>query len=116
MSNLVTPETPISEEISINEFLKPYFNKWWWFILSVLALVSLAFIYVKIATPVYNIQSTVLIKDVKKSPLDFGMMADVSSFGGMSSSGVTNEIELFKSKKLMKEVVLEVLLKYMIQG
>lgn len=105
MGNFSTPEIPISEDVSINEFLKPYLRKWWWFLLSVLALVSLSFIYIKIATPVYNIQSTVLIKDIKKSALDFGMIADVSSFGGMSSSGVTNEIELLKSKKLMKDVV-----------
>lgn len=105
MGQTSKPEAQNSEEITINDFLKPYLNRWWWFLLSILSLLILAFIYFKITSPVYNIQSTVLIKDVKKSPLDFGMMADVSSFGGMTSSGVTNEIELFKSKKLMKDVV-----------
>jgi len=42
---------------------------------------------------------------VKKSPLDFGMMSELSSFGGRTNSGINNEIELLKSKKLTKEVI-----------
>lgn len=89
---------------NLNEILKPYLSKWWWFFLSVLSLVLITIFYLKFATPVYKINSTVLIKDVKKSPsaAEFGV---ISGFGGMPTNSIDNELEVFKSKKLMHTVV-----------
>ncbi|WP_300672932.1 polysaccharide biosynthesis tyrosine autokinase [Soonwooa sp.] len=93
-----------SDEINVREIIKPYINKWKWFVFSVICAVFLAFFYIKTTPSVYEIQSTVLIRDVKKSALDFGAIADLSSFGGKSSSTINNELEIFKSKKLIKTV------------
>lgn len=95
-------------EISINEVVKPYFRKWPWFILSALAAVFMAYLYLAKATPVYEIQSTVLIKDSKASTAAGGeidVLKDLSGLGGMGTNSVDNEIEIFKSKKLMRHVV-----------
>ena len=65
-------------------------------------------LYLKFTTPVYNIKSTVLIKDAKSSASsvgDLGVLKDLSGLGGMSTNSVDNEIEIFKSKKLMRDVV-----------
>lgn len=94
-----------SEEINISEIIRPYLNKWKWFLLSLFLLISLVLFYILRTSPVYEIRSTVLIRDVKKSALDFGMMSELSSFGGRSSSTINNEMELLRSRKLMKEVV-----------
>lgn len=54
-----------TEETNINELIKPYLLKWPWFVIcSVLALV-IAYFSLKFMTPVYKVQSTVLIKDAK---------------------------------------------------
>lgn len=97
-----------AQEINIQEIIKPYVRKWPWFILSALAALVLAWFYIKIATPVYNVQSTVLIKDAKSSGSaagEMGVLKDLSGLGGMSTNSVDNEIEIFKSKKLLTEVV-----------
>ncbi len=95
----------VPEEINISELLKPYVRKWWWFVLGIVTAIALFFLYIKITPPIYEMRSTVLIRDVKKSALDFGMMSDLSSFGGRSSSTINNEMELLKSRKLLKDVV-----------
>lgn len=97
-----------AQEINIQEIIKPYLLKWPWFILSALAALLLGWFYIKIATPVYKVQSTVLIKDAKSSGSatgEMGVLKDLSGLGGMSTNSVDNEIEIFKSKKLLREVV-----------
>lgn len=97
-----------AQEINIQEIIKPYLLKWPWFVLSALAALLLAWFYIKTATPVYIVQSTVLIKDAKSSGSatgEMGVLKDLSGLGGMSTNSVDNEIEIFKSKKLLREVV-----------
>ncbi|WP_372483400.1 GumC family protein [Elizabethkingia anophelis] len=98
-----------SEEININEVIKPYLLKWPWFIICAILSVIIAFFTLKFMTPVYQIQSTVLIKDAKNtsstSGAEMSVLQDLSGFGGMKTNSVDNEIEIFKSKKLMQDVV-----------
>lgn len=106
----VNTENTQESEIHINEIIKPYITKWPWFVISALAALILAYFYLKIATPVYNVKSTVLIKDAKSNNLggsgvEAGVLRDLSGIGGMSTNSIDNEIEVFKSKKLMHEVV-----------
>lgn len=106
MSQISNAEVQASEEVNINEIIKPYLRKWWWFVLSVLTLVVLTVLYVKIATPVYSIKSTILIKDSKKAPsADMAMLSDLGGMGSMGTNSIENEIEVLKSKKLMHDVV-----------
>ena len=73
-------------------YLRAY---WWMFVLSVMVCVAGAFVYLRYATPIYNISAKVLLQDSEKggtvlSPSD--MLAD---FGMQSqTSNVENEIEL----------------------
>ncbi|MCT4215201.1 polysaccharide biosynthesis tyrosine autokinase [Elizabethkingia anophelis] len=97
------------EEVNINEIIKPYLLKWPWFVIcSVLALI-VAYFSLKFMTPVYKVQSTVLIKDAKNNSVSGGaemsILQDLSGFGGMKTNSVDNEIEIFRSKKLMQDVV-----------
>ncbi|CAI9679800.1 Tyrosine-protein kinase ptk [Elizabethkingia anophelis] len=100
--------TNTNEEISINEIMKPYLLKWPWFIICAVLSLIIVFFALKFVTPVYNVQSTVLIKDAKNNNSGGGEMnvlQDLSGFGGMKTNSVDNEIEIFKSKKLMQDVV-----------
>lgn len=105
MSQITDTEGGYSEEINIREIIQPYLKKWKWFVLGVLLAIGIAIFFLKKTAPVYEMRSTVLIKDTKKSALDFGMISELSSFGGRSSSTINNEMELLKSKRLMQEVV-----------
>ncbi|MDO5615008.1 MAG: polysaccharide biosynthesis tyrosine autokinase [Cruoricaptor ignavus] len=103
----VTENKSEDSEINLSEILKPYLRRWGWFVLGALVALVLAWIYLRYATPVYSIKSTVLVKDAKKNPSvgDIGAIADLSGLGGMATNSIGNEMEIFKSKKLMREVV-----------
>ncbi len=97
-----------ASEINIQEIVKPYLRKWPWFMFAAVVSIILAFLYLRYSTPIYSIQSTVLIKDAKSSVSaagEMGVLKDLSGLGGMSTNSVENEIEIFKSKKLMLDVV-----------
>lgn len=102
------PTAEESKEINIQEITKPYLKSWFWFIIIPIISLIIAYFYLKLATPIYNIKSSVLIKDAKKVPSvggDFGVLQDLSGLGGMGTNSIENEIEIFKSKKLMEQVV-----------
>ncbi|KIA89128.1 GumC family protein [Kaistella jeonii] len=99
-----TPESKQSE-ISLNETIKPYLQRWLWFILSLFLAIAVAFFYIKKSTSVYSIKSTILIKDAKKSGGEFAVLSDLSGLNSMGTNSIENEIEVLKSKKMMRDVV-----------
>ena len=106
MSQLSNTEVNASNDLNINEIAKPYIAKWWWFVFSVLCFLALAIFFIKISTPVYNIKSTALIKDTKKAPSsEMGILSELGGFGSMGTNSIENEMEVLRSKKLMKDVV-----------
>ena len=106
MSQISSAGVETSSEVTINEIIKPYIRKWWWFILSVLLMLAVAIFYIKTATPVYDITSTALIKDTKKTPsADMGILSQLGGFGSVGTNSIENEIEVLKSKTLMRDVV-----------
>lgn len=81
---------------------------WLLFVMSIVVCLSLAFVYLRYATPVYNVSAKVLLQDSQKggsvlSPsdmlMDFGMQGKVSN--------VENEIELMSSLAVVRGAVLD---------
>ena len=96
------------ENIDIKELLFKYVIHWPWFVGAVVACLIAAWIYLYMSTPVYNLSATVLIKDDKKGG-SAGMLSGLESLGldGMisPSQNIDNEIEVLRSKTIVKEVV-----------
>ena len=96
------------ENIDVKELLFKYLIHWPWFVGAVVVCLIAAWVYLYTSTPVYNISATVLIKDDKKGG-SAGMLSGVESLGldGMvsSSQNIDNEIEVLRSKTIVKEVV-----------
>jgi tyrosine-protein kinase Etk/Wzc len=96
------------ENIDVKELLFKYLIHWPWFVGAVVACLIAAWVYLHVSTPVYNISATVLIKDDKKGG-SAGMLSGLESLGldGMISSlqNIDNEIEVLRSKTIVKEVV-----------
>lgn len=95
------------QDINFNEIIKPYVKRWFWFLIGIILSVLAAYLYLKKQKKIYSIESTVLIKDSKNNSVgqDFSVLRDISGLARMGSNGVENEMEIFKSKKLMKDVV-----------
>ena len=85
-----------------------YLIRWPWFVTSVILCLTSAWLYLHYTTPVYNIKASIIIKDDKKGG---GTGSDLSAFEDMgffsSSKNIDNEIEILRSKSLVKKVVNE---------
>lgn len=98
------------DSVNLREILKPYFFKWYWFVLGVFITVIIGWFYLRYSMPIYETEATLLIKEVKKSSAGAPEMSVISEIGGIGSMGtnsVDNEIEILKSKKLMMSIVKE---------
>ena len=96
------------EEMNIQELLFRYLIHWPWFVVSVMFCLICAFAYLNIATPIYNVSATVLIKDDKKGGgATMASELEKMGLGGMmnTKSNVDNEVEVLQSKSLALEVV-----------
>ena len=97
--------------IDYQALLQKCLKHWRCFVVSVLACLILAFIYIRYTAPVYNITAGVLIqqKDQKSSlgaALSGGALGMLSGLGGVSlSSSFDNELEIMQSRTLLKKVV-----------
>lgn len=96
------------EQVNIQEILFRYLIHWPWFVVAVIICLASAWGYLRLATPIYNISATVLIKDDKKGS-GASMSSELEKVGldgfVSSSSNVDNEIEVLRSKSLAREVV-----------
>ena len=103
---------------SLEEIIAPYLVKWKWFVLSVLVAIVLAFIYLRYTPKVYQINSSIILKDAK----DNRMRPTSGLFAGMDMMGVVNnvdnEIEVLRSKSIIKGTVDELNLHtaYIVEG
>lgn len=95
------------EKVNYQEILFKYIIHWPWFVASVLACFIGAWMYLHFQTPVYQVSASIMIKDDKKS--GSGNAADIESLGlgGMitSAQSIDNEIEVLRSKTILKEVI-----------
>ena len=97
-------------KIDFREILFKYLIHWPWLVGTVVVFLLGAWLYLRMATPVYNISATVLIKDDKKGG-GVGMASELENLGldGLvtSSQNIDNEIEVLRSKTIAKEVVVD---------
>lgn len=106
-------------EVNLRDQIAVYLRHWPWFVISVLVFVTLSFIYLRYATPIYQTRATILIKDEKNSALsELAAFQDLGLTGTLSPSGFENEIQILKSKNLTELVVRELKLniEYFVRG
>src|SRR5690606_15401604 len=97
-----------NQQIDLKALLFNYLRHWHWFAISIAICLFLAFLYLRYATPQYEVTSKVLIKDDKKGggSLDpAAVFQDLDVF--KSNQNINNEIEVLKGKTLMYRVLKE---------
>ena len=97
-----------NKEINFKEVIKPYVKNWKYFMGCIVLMGVLAIYYIKSSSPVYRVQTSVLIKDAKKMSSasgDFGILQSLGGFSGMGTSSIENEIGVFESKTIVSDVL-----------
>ena len=93
------------EKVDYRELLFRYIIHWPWFVVSIMLCLIVAWVYLHFQTPVYQVSASIMIKDDKKS----GGSTDLENLGigGVitSTQSIDNEIEVLRSKTILKEVV-----------
>lgn len=101
---LKTPSSGSDENQLVKRSIQLLQN-WPWVLVSTGLCLSIAFIYLRYTTPVYEITATLLVKDDTKGT-DLGEAAIMENLGLSSGqSNVDNEVEILKSRMLMEKVV-----------
>ena len=90
--------------IRVEKLLSKIAAHWLLFAVSIIICCAIAFFYLRYTAPKYMAYAKVLIKDDKKGGLDEGQV--LQELGVQSAAAnVENEIEIFQSRTLMKNVV-----------
>ncbi|MFA5849842.1 MAG: polysaccharide biosynthesis tyrosine autokinase [Bacteroidales bacterium] len=95
-----TQEDP---EIDFKQLLFVFFNKWYWFVLSVAVMLIAGYFYLKFQTPVYEAMTSVLIKKEQGSAEQMFLLQDIGLNRG--SDNIDNEIGTFRSPDMMVNIV-----------
>ena len=107
MSELMNTHTQQEEEINLKEILFKYLSYWPWILGSVFVFALGGYFYVKSQINIFESTAAVLVKDDKKGGL--GMSMDIFSDLGIGggNTNVYNEIEVFNSRTILRDVVRE---------
>lgn len=104
MSIKVTKKSGIQQDGNIvQQLLFRYLPYWPLFVVMLILGVVTAYVYIRYAIPVYQAKASVLIKDEKKGADDSRGIEQWNLFG--SKKIVENEIEMIRSRGLLKNVV-----------
>lgn len=96
-----------NNNINFTEILLKYLYYWKWIAGAVVICLIIAFLYLRYTSPTYKVTSTILLRDDKKG----GGVSELSMFENLgilnSKNNVDNEIEVLRSKNLIRSVVNE---------
>jgi len=95
------------DSLDVKEELQKYLYHWRWFLAGGLVSVFIAFMYLRYATPTYNINASIMMKDNKQSGISAELAAfeDLGIIGGGSANNPDNEIKILKSRKIIGRVI-----------
>ena len=95
------------EKVDYQELLFRYVIHWPWFVASVLICLIGAWGYLYFQIPVYQVSASIIIKDDKKGGNSGSADLENLGLGGVitSAQSIDNEIEVLRSKTILKEVV-----------
>ena len=98
-------------------FLVKLLMYWPWILGSIVVFLIGAFFYLKTLTPLYTVSSSVLIKNENKGGTSGANLEDLG-FVSSSTQSFDNELEILRSRTLIKKVVtaLDLYISYSVPG
>ena len=92
------------DDFNIKQFFLTYLRFWYVYVFVLSITLSMAYFYNWFAKPVYNVSAKILIKDDKSTSIGTeDILKDLNVYS--VTKNIENEIEIFKSRQLLKEVV-----------
>ncbi len=105
-NNNTNSNNQVVDNVNIRELLIKLSHKWYWFLISIICCVSLAFLYLKTTNETYQVQSTILLRKDATSSKNLIDMSMLEGFGvSGTSKEVEDEIQVLTSKELTQSVI-----------
>jgi tyrosine-protein kinase Etk/Wzc len=94
-----------ADEFNLRELIDKYRYRWKWFVAGLILMVGASFLYVRYSVPQYESRASVLVREDEKGGglAQFSVFKDLGLMGG--ASNLDNEIEIYKSRKLLTGVI-----------
>ena len=104
MTELQNKSNQQEESIDLKAIFLKYSHYWYYFIISILFCLFVAFLYCRYSKPIYSVSSTLLIRDDNNSQLGAeNLLEGLEIFSGRTN--LKNEIALLNSYTITKQVV-----------
>src|SRR5690606_17407971 len=99
--------TQDATEPNLREQIEIYLRQWPWFISAALVTLTVAYLYLRYTTPIYQSRTSIIIKDSKGlgAASEYAAFEDIGLISGMNANSIENEIALLRSKRLLNAVV-----------
>jgi capsular exopolysaccharide synthesis family protein len=95
-----------ADYVDVKQLVSKYIRHWYIFLISVIACLILAFLYLYWAVPQYRVSSTLLLKNEESDPGSRqSELGEINLFS--TKQNLDNEIEVLKSNSLMQRVFSE---------
>jgi len=108
MQETTNPNLPVdtnqTQEIDIKQLIFTFLSKWYLFAISVILLLAAGIFFLKMQTPVYEVTTSVLIKEEQNNMQEQFLLEDMG-MSGFSKSNIDNEIGIFKSPDMICKIV-----------
>jgi len=95
------------EEIDLKQIFEQYTYYWKWFFASIILMICIGCTYLYYATPQYKVDAKILLEKEDKASGELSGLAELSSLTGGSgqSAFVLDQIDILKSRRLLRKVV-----------
>lgn len=104
-TNTTTNKKTSQEEfINLRDLVELFLGRWYWFVLSVIICLGIAWVYLASISPTYLRSAVMLVKSEKQnSGVELSEMLEINGLSG--GNGIENEIYILRSYQLLQEVV-----------
>jgi len=108
MQETTNPNLPVdtnqTQEIDIKQLIFTFLSKWYLFAISVILLLAAGIFFLKMQTPVYEVTTSVLIKEEQNNMQEQFLLEDMG-MSAFSKNNIDNEIGIFKSPDMVCKIV-----------
>ncbi|PHS61906.1 MAG: tyrosine protein kinase [Flavobacterium sp.] len=96
------------KEFSLQDIIKDYTRYWYFFAFCIFITISVAYTYLRYATPVFETQTTIIVKDEKNGggATELAAFSQLSFFANsFSSKKMESEIVIIKSRNIISKTI-----------
>ncbi len=111
-------KSTVSQDFNLKKTLSLYFKQWRWFVLCCLLFLGIAYLYLRYTPPQYEAYTKIMLIDDKESSSPSAVFQDLSLFSESEEAKVEDEIQIIKSRDLVRNVVkkLQLNVRYFTKG